>query len=311
VSYYFNADFETCIIEKRPFNPKLAMNREFEYFIMLLESEPLFTTLDYSNDYIAYIRKHFNANAQYTKLSKDLIPWCADRDVSEEIVSKKTAALFNKEVLGRDDIQIVSKGCELKEGHLYKRFHGFSGMGHFMAPREANKISELLSGGEELIEEPLFERVYDFSTLIVEGKRIRYQNIVDKSFHYKGSIIRNFDLGEMLEEQYQREIDLIIDHYQKLGISEPFSIDSFIYKENKKLKLITLSEVNARKSMGYIAYKLSEKFPANMYALMLDRKEHSESAKVLKLNPSGKRFNTYFYLIADEKELSALGLRLL
>lgn len=313
MSYYFNADFETCILEERPFNPQLKMNREFEYFIMLLEKEALFTPLNYSDEYLNFIQENFNPNAHYTNAKDNLIPWCADESVCQKLVSKKTSALFNMNELKMKSIQLVQGAIELKRNHLYKRFHGFSGMGHLLSPRDDEKIQTLLTSGEELIEEPLYERVYDFSTLFLEGEVYRYQNIVDKSFHYKGSILRDFKLDEGLEDQYQREIKKIKNHYMNLGIRTPFSVDSFIYKENKSLKLKTLSEVNARKSMGYSAVMLAKKFNAKYSALILNRNEMDFDGRVksYKLNPEGKIFNTYLCLSDNEKNLASLGFRLL
>lgn len=317
MSYYFNADFETCILEERPFNPQLKMNREFEYFIMLLEKEALYTPLDYSEDYLKFIRDNLNPKAHYTNAKDNLVPWCADESVDKVIVSKETSARLNQDQLGLDQIKIIAGKSELKDNYLYKRFHGFSGMGHLLAPRDKSKIEVLLLNGERLIEEPLYERVYDFSTLVMEvrgtEKRVRYQNFVDKSFHYKGTLMREFKLADNLEEQYQREIDLIIEHYQKLGVKTPFSIDSFIYKENKELKLKTLSEVNARKSMGYVCYQLAQKFQAKNYALILNRHDQSfqSGMKTFKLSPEGKMFKSYFCLVEDKKYLSSFGFRLL
>ena len=85
------------------------------------------------------------------------------------------------------------------------------------------------------------------------------------------------------------------------------SIDSFLYTENNEEKLYTLSEVNCRKTMGYIALKLKEKlFKESRYmrlrifssSKLKQNYSHEEFVsqfenKIIPLSPLENRFITF------------------
>lgn len=311
-SYFFNSDFETAIFSDSEFNPKLKSNFEFEYFILLLEKVPLYSPHKFDKDYLNFIRSEFNPAANYVNSYEKLIPWCAQY-IDKNIISKETSALFNINELGFKDINIIHGPKKLKENYLYKRFASFGGLGNLKAPLLNKKIQNILENGEPLIEEPLRERTFDFSTLVCHDKTIRYQNIVDQHFHYKGTILKEFKLSDKLEEQYQNEIDKIVKYYQSLGISFPFSIDSFLYKEGKQIKLKTLSEVNARKSMGFVAHQLANKINQKhcVFLLTRDNFEISNYKKMYRLDPGNKMFKSGLFVFESAKDIDHSGLRLL
>ena len=64
MSYFFNGDFESFLAsEMTRYVPQSnRINQEFEYFILWLEEEPLYSKKKYSTDYLSFIEKFKTKN---------------------------------------------------------------------------------------------------------------------------------------------------------------------------------------------------------------------------------------------------------
>ena len=311
VAYCFNGDFEDYLESDQGIYQFVSnkRNQELEYFILWLEHSPLYTLKEYSQDYLNFIQEVKETSVHLTQDKKQLKTWCSvdqSKDLQFKLNSKLTSYEFGMQnQLVHTSAKIVTAKDPIHNEKIYKDPHGVSGMGTWKGSLHRDKIEKVLQHSN-LIEEDLLDRKFDFSTCVIDSEQIFYQNHVDEYFQYKGSTFGlNFENFEWMSE-YKKNIHLVIDHYRSLGIEGPFSIDSFIYQENGKQKLYTLSEVNARKTMGYIAYKLWKKFLKNYrycsFKLIPTKQiketfSHGEiyrqfGGKVLPLSPLGNKFFT-------------------
>lgn len=315
MSWFFNADYESFLFsgEKNYFFNSSKINREFEYFIHFLEEGPIFTTKNYSKDYIKRIQGLSGKEFKTTRDREEAKPWWSpigELESDRRLHSKVTSAKLGIQKSFVNDVRLIEgKDFEPKEGVVYKMEGELSGRGHLLWPRHREKILSLLNQGAPLIEEPLRQRTKDFSALFLsEKEKVVYQNLVDENFQYKGTRLTPPDLSTDQWKNYEQALDSIRGHYLKLGISFPFSVDSYLYKEGEREALNPLTEVNARKTMGYVALKLKEFFKAPCAAMFLLKREAKilGSEKVLILSPPENQFQTIFLKAKGLDELRDL-----
>lgn len=322
ISYFFNSDLEDFLSSGKS-EYKISSskkNQELEYFILWLEDQPLYTTKEYEVNYLEFIKSVKHSDVLLTQDSRNVKLWCQSlNDIEKQRIlnSKLTSTEFAvKENLAHPKTKVIKDGDKIENSLIYKDPLGVSGIGMWNGEKHKEKISKLLRK-TPLIAEPLLKRTFDISTCVIDDNNYFYQNHIDEHFQYKGST-----LGLKLSDvswfgQYELNIEKIKKYYKELGIRSPFSIDSFTYKEDGKEKLYSLSEVNARKTMGYVAIKLWQKyFPDYRYCSfklvnskkIINQISHEEiykafRGKVIPLSPYG---NTFFTYIIGEDSLHDL-----
>lgn len=315
MSWFFNSDYESFLFTGRSryqFNSS-KLNQEFEYLIHFLEDEPIYTQKKYDHGYIERVQllsgKEFLTEKDPEKAKAW---WCpiGKRETDVKLHSKLSSTrLALKEGFEKEARIVSAENFEPKEGFLYKMPGELSGRGHLLWPKHAAKINSLVNDGHTLIEEPLRRRTRDFSSLILgPNEKIIYQNIVDNKFQYKGTILVPPSMTSAQAESYEGAISKISEYYISIGASFPFSIDSYLYLENGEEKLCAVSEVNARKTMGYVAYKLAQCFQAERGALLLSPSSNSieEIPQAINLSPIGNLFQTIFIKEPDKTNLTNL-----
>lgn len=317
VSYFFNSDFEDFLATEKTDYQIISTkrNQELEYFILWLENKPLYTTKTYAKDYLDFIISVKQEDVLLTKDKTHTTLWCQsldEPDKQKQLNSKLTSCEFAiKEDLAHAKTQIVTCSTQINPESIYKDPLGVSGIGIWKGNEHQEKISTLMAQ-RNLISEPLLERTFDMSTCVLEGEDFLYQNHIDEQFQYKGATLGLKFSSVSWYDQYQKDVGKIKKYYNELGIKPPYSIDSFIYKEDGIEKLYSLSEVNARKSMGYIAIMLWKKY-FNKFRYcsfkminskkILNKVDYKKiydafGGKVIPLSPYGNIFFTY--VIAED-----------
>ncbi len=330
VAYLFNSDFETQLFSNKEI--KLESNKvtqEFEYFIHLLNpGEKIYTTRSYSSAYQNFLNTFTGKDLSTVHKTEKIIPWCQSFNQIELLKKFQNKVCTIKFLLetgfSQEEISFVNKNnlTELKANYLYKYPKAFSGMGHFVYAKDQKKIENLLTQGEVLIQEKLHQRTMDFSTLVEGGKLLcQYENLVDDHFQYKGTIIRSdFQLPEKIKTDFGFWLEKILIYTQKYkGI---MSIDSYLYDDGAGEKLFPVCELNVRKTMGYVAFKLKEKYFNDMpimKMLLVNKKETRYSYQEIKnrfqdnvflLSPTENRFHVYCLLGNSDQAIKELELSL-
>jgi hypothetical protein len=314
VSFFFNADSESFLKGKRA-NYTIEsnkINQEFEYFILWLEDESLYSTKKYSQEYVDFISKFKKVSISRDK--KNVKTWCCDlsnKKESQDKNSKIKSTMFAiDKKLCHESTQIIDDLRFYEEGYLYKEEFGVSGSGNF---NFCDKRKLTLP----LVKEKALKRTFDFSALIEKDNTTIYQNHIDDYFQYKGTTLGlNFEYFEWIGS-YKRNLELIRNEFFS---GTPLSVDSFLYEEEKEEKVYTLTEINNRKTMGYITKELRNKFFNKYKYIRLRLFSTSKlladinyeglykyfSEKVVPLSPVDNKFMTFLIMEDSLGELNEL-----
>lgn len=324
-----NADYESVLFKNKPLP---QVNEALEFLAFFLDERPVVTSKKYSESYFAYVETITGRKPLTVREGKSENWWgpLTNIDLEKKLNSKEMSAEFNQ------DSFIISSLDELPDlkgkTYLAKNPYGMSGQNFSMVEEgRLENLKSMLKSGKAIIE-PFFNRSYDFSHYVFpNGISICYENMVDKKFQYRGTILRDYTRPTLESLSFHTNIDAtewknfsqrlekIIAEYKTAELSCGFSVDSFIYSEDSKLKIRALSEVNYRRTMGQVAFELSIKFGGvrRFSAFLLSKtnsmsfdemKEkivsiqwrHDLSRGVILLSPGDVRYDIFF--------LSALNL---
>ncbi len=279
-----------------PFGSNTRWNSLFDYLYFFIEDEPFYTTNSFPDEYIEYLDQEFDIKASFRKMRpfhqfKNYI-YFNDQQANSIFHSKEPFFSFLiNEGFYEHEACITENNLE-KSGYIYKMLTGFSGRGIF-----ENYMKETM------IAEKKLDRVIDFSIFFKDGELIIYENKVDKTFHYKGSV---FDLETIHNPELflkKRNVsEYIIKNFLIVlqtslsfvnSKSNGFSIDYFIYRSDSGLRIHPGCEVNDRKTMGYLFYKiLLKNFPKSKKAKFSLDKEIPEEG--VRLSPLSATFPVYY-----------------
>lgn len=319
VAWIFNSDFEKKLFEKQKTKiQSTKTTQEFEYFIHLLEPDKtIYSSKSYSAEFRSRVEGFTKKEFKTTMTCTEIKSWCnsyENPDLLKKLQNKENTIKFllkNKLVHG--DISFVNSIDEIEEGYLYKYSKSLSGGGHLLFPRDKKKIIFYLESGEVLIKERINLRELDFSTLIDKGEIVCcYENIIDKHFQYKGTIISTeFLIPGRFSDEYDLALKKMMSYTSDYkGIH---SIDSYIYQAGGESKLFAACEINARKTMGYMAFQFKKKyFPSVAFFKLLlrqNKKKNTDfvnleqvfSGRVILLSPLDNIF-LVFIILAPSKE---------
>jgi hypothetical protein len=262
-----NADYESVLFHQKP--GPLIVNQSLEFLAFFLSDAPLLTQKKYDQKYLQHVEMTTGRRPLIVTQSEKVENWWGRlEDLAHErwMNSKLTSAELHIKEGWLPDLKIVRSSAEmdsLPSDWILKDPFGMSGRG-------ITKVSLATHPKYPVIAEPLLERVYDFSFYhLNQGEGFHYQNLVDRHFQYRGTIfldrenlgfqgLKFFnDLPQSEWEKYEAEKKRVLDFYQ---LKPYFSLDSFVYRQDGKLRIRSLSEVNYRKTMGLMAHQLSQKY---------------------------------------------------
>lgn len=292
-----NADYESVLFHGKKGPP--AVNHALEFLAFYLQDLPVLTNHHYSQEFFEKVRKLSGKTPRIVNSGTPSNWWgpLVDPELERWQNSKLTSAALSK-AQGWGEVQIVSSN-ELSELNVTKEMivkdpFSMSGRGLFVL--RPGEITQLKNLPDQLIVEPLLKRRFDFSHFVFpDGKVISYENMVDERFQYRGTLIQPLSFQDKVSPEewrvFEEKLAIIINHY---GHQAPYgySIDSFVYEDEGKLRIYPLCEVNARRTMGLIAYELGNLLnPHGKSALTL---KSPVSEKSERLSPEGTRFEIFF-----------------
>ena len=289
--FIFNVDFETQIFQGKS-DPRWRKSVEFLFF--WVEDTALVTSIEYSNDYRKYISSYTGVEPQTTPNIEGAFNWWGDLnpiELMKTINSKKFSYFLSKELNHLPEYSYFLESAKdlekinlnLQPKWILKSLDGVSGKGHRRIQAHENVSHESLLFPSIL--EAEMNRYKDLGAyyLPFEDRFIYYENNVDTHFQYKGTILGEGDQDELHLDpdekvhliHYDEFLHKIKNKIQKLGYSEGFSVDSFFYKNAMgEVKFYPLTEINCRKTMGYMAYLLKKKFQSKwIYFFIIPQKK--------------------------------------
>ncbi|MCP4912482.1 MAG: hypothetical protein GY909_05140 [Oligoflexia bacterium] len=288
VIYYLNENYEKCLgsntIIEKPFSIW------DELFLWIEKPEmTLKTSRKFSKDFLDYIRFYIGKVPTISNKG-EAQPWWGsydDFDLAKEINSKEFSYdLAQKLKLGVEGSSIL-KGSAIpfKYNYICKNIFSFSGIDtvHLKEESDLKKLKDNVT----YLFEPYLPKVFEFGhTSLSNGDSYTYENIVDRSSQYKGSLIYESEEFDKIEQKLAPAIDEI----RAKGWNDIIQIDSLKYKSGEEDKYYYLMEINARKSMGLMSnlLKKSLEFHSGCNALFivnkkkLDQKSFEQVKEVLK-----------------------------
>ncbi len=300
-----NADYESVLFYGKQGPP--AINEALEFFAFYLQDFPVLSIKTYNDEYLSHVRKLSGRNPSTVKMGKARNWWGPLTNPQKEkwMNSKLTSfELSLKEgwvkgnILGREEILKLDPAERL----LVKDPFNMSGRGLIvLEPGKNVTLPASMSG--QLIVEPLLKRTNDFSHFVFpDGKVICYENLVDEKFQYRGTLfssLTDFTLESLSFFQnvpkaewqnFENFLKIIRNHY---GNDSEFgySIDSFVYENGNQLKIFPLCEINARRTMGLMAFELVKILGRGKKAALTLKQPLFKDA--IRLSPEGVRFDIY------------------
>lgn len=319
----FNADFEWQLFQKNQFFKSSKKTQEFEYLINWVEPhQTIYTTINYPKDYQRWFFKFNHEAFKFTDSASSITPWCGNfdqielkRKLQDKSKTLNFAAQYN---LGPQQFSLINDAAQIEPGFLYKYPKSLSGMGHYHF-QDQEKMKNLLKSGEVLTKEKILNRILDFSTLWQDCQLMYfYRNIVTDNYQYRGTIVEK-NIGFLTSEErdfFESKKHFLLGWLDNLkGI---FSIDSFLYLENDQRKIYFLSEVNCRKTMGYSAIHLAQKFFPDAikvkflfgnYKIPVSDYEKiylNSKGLILPLSPDGHKFKCFLIAGDSDQDISNL-----
>jgi hypothetical protein len=334
-----NADYELELFHHKRASP--AINHSIEFLLFFLSDRPLYSDKKYSADYLKYVEKLIGRTPQIIKdgpfenywgplKSYDKEKWWNSKITSTQLMVQEGWCNDTHILKNETDLEKLNFNRDL----LLKDPFGMSGQKFQLLRCEMslNERQEILLKAlaqGPLIVEPWFNRIYDFSQyLFPDGRKIAYQNLVDRNFQYKGTFFNNFQsarledlpfysrISETKWVHFRSQTEVIIDFYSQRPNEYGYSIDSFVYEENGQLYIRAITEINYRQTMGRITYELAEKYSPNKRwsGLLLTKsvpkaplwKICADMEGIMVLSPGDSRFE--IILLKAKNQIEALNL---
>ena len=192
-----------------------------------------------------------------------------DWDIVRQVHSKVYAFAAAPQLPDSHLLQTIEDAEEwvatLKGPKVLKQAFGFSGAGHIHCDQELPpKAIALLKKREVLIGEPWVKRIFDFSTQWLINSSVEYLGATVLGVTEKGTYSSTLVGDENLLFRdhlgaLQQHLDLcrpLLEKVRKAGFFGHLGIDAFVYEKQGKHVLRAVSEINARKTMGWAALQL-------------------------------------------------------
>lgn len=297
-----NADYESVLFHGK--QGPAVMNEALEFLAFYLQDLPVLTDKDYTPEFFSHVESLTGRKPRTVRKGMARNWWGPLENPEKErwMNSKLTSFEFALQndwvkgsVLSREEVLKLTPGMKL----LVKDPFNMSGKGLVVIePGKPVHLPQAMSG--KLIVEPLLKRTKDFSHFVFpDGTKICYENLVDERFQYRGTLFSSLSDFSLKSLSFYEELDwsgfetviqLIRQHY---GTETPYgySIDSFVYEEGGEKKIFPLCEVNARRTMGLVAYELVKTLGRGTRGALTLREPLFKDA--IKLSPEGVRFDMY------------------
>lgn len=271
----FNADFEERLSGKPP-RPQL--NATLEFFAFWLTNRPVLVHREYPSKYLDHIHSQ-TGSRPVVVTSGDAEDWWGQskpEDLMRSLNSKTEFLRWCQEhwpMQARvcENLEAI-RACVLEGTYLIKASDGMSGRGHQrVTPAELPQL--IFRWKDPVVVEPLFRRTRDVSALWIaeENRFIYYANEIDQRFQWRGSLLHRPTVADppsgtgdwsLRLEELQRSV-------AARGYTGPFSVDAFFYGEEGNEHFHPGSEMNPRKTMGWLAYQFAKEASAQWVKLAM------------------------------------------
>lgn len=242
-------------------------------------------------------------------LTYHMPPWDVVKRVNSKAFSfQQVAPLPNARLVER--WEELEKWLNTTDGpRVLKNCFGLSGQGHLFIPTSFDRIKTFaqreFKSNRPIIAEPWVIRKLDFSTqwIIHRDKTITYEGATilasDEKGRYQGNKIGTEEkifgpYFQQLQSQKQTAIHTLM-HMSSLGFFGNVGFDAMIWADNI---LHPIVEINARKTMGWVALQIRKRLFSNQtirVSYMSQKRENPMLPEVI----DGIKFPRNLYVLAD------------
>lgn len=250
--------------------------------------------------------------------------WCERRNIEYQmppwdVVQEVNSKMFSFMQAPRlHDAELIWNAQDLKhwldhtkEKRVLKTCFGLSGRGHyFIKETQEEAISfcqKEWKQGRPLIAEPWVDRFFDFSTqweIDVNGQLKFIGSTVfesDSQGAYQATLAGSESqlFGDKLPflEEHKRVSKDILGHVAKRGFFGFVGVDAFLYRQDDKIRLQPVVEINGRQTMSVVALRFQRKWHPDQVIRLAFTKDPSKPSLLPNFifGKSGKRilFNRF------------------
>ena len=263
-----NTDYDDVLAGGKPQASRILA---LEFLAFWLVKNPVRVHRQYPAEYLDYIQQHTGHRPDLRQQGSGENWWGPLKEIEfERRLNSKVGSfqwwqprwnLAGKVCHNSDDVkELLSSGGEW----ILKRAQGMSGRGNRVL-RSLEDLTKIPADWFEYgaVVEPLRDRVSDLSALWLpaEDKFIFYRNEIDDKFQWRAVVLENGGAPTFSAEElsamgeWQKKLAELAATMRANDYHGPFSVDAFFYHEGGVLKFHPCSEINARKTMGWIAYQ--------------------------------------------------------
>lgn len=308
--YYCNFNFEEEL-ERSNWSLKRTpkKNSLFEFLFLWIENPNLTLLADahYSESFLEKIREHRGEIPHIlTSQTTDYNCWWGDNNSlesweREREINSKVTSFKAREKLGLEigDSYLIESETELpilanETDFIIKEELGFSGRGQWKYEPNGKRKPKT-----PYIIEPLLNKLTDYGVTYTDiGESFVIENLNDANRQFKGGI---FDSSLSYDSILKVGSNIFEYYKKKFGVNK-LQIDMFEYEEKGKVQLIALCEVNHRKTMGYIIWKLHNLFGDVVSAMTINRPRDIIEGGLL-LSPEGHSLCVQFFTAKTREDL--------
>jgi len=290
-AYYTNFTFEEELNVSQVIQYR-KINNLFEFLFLWIEdsSKFLWSRHPYPREYLDKIKYFTDSTPGLVQNTNCPVLWWGNsRDPREKVINeKKTSFLVRNEMGLQLDNSFIAEDLESldmlhsSKEYIFKGLLGFSGRDQV---RDIKRIGELTF---PIIVEPLLKRKQDIGiTFLSSEKYFAIENFNNNKGQFKGGIL----LDEIPTHIILAGRKIFKWYRDAFGI-DSLQIDMFSYleEETEILKWNYLCEVNHRKTMGWILWKLQKIFKTRFAAFKILQKntgiwESSLDLTIVELSP--------------------------
>ncbi len=258
------------MLQGRP--ARLSLRASVEFLALWVQERPLFASRPYSETYLKYVSVKKGKSVSATTQGEPDEWW--GETVHTELM-KKLSSKTEFQTWWQARWPLEAHNCFswkdleaiVQDGQwLIKKSDGMSGRGHQKITREElpslrARLEMTLNLG--VVVEPLYERTRDVSALWLseENRFIYYANLIDERFQWRGTILNRDSMSEVpaTTQSWGEHLVELQTYVSGLGYHGPFSVDAFFYQSGTGEKFHPGSEMNPRKTMGWVTYHLWKK----------------------------------------------------
>ena len=211
--------------------------------------------------------KSIAAWAKEENLPYSMPDWETVRTVNSKIFSFCNSPVLPFAALLQNEQEALEWIEKTPGRKVLKTAFGTAGRGHFHLPSKKNLASFLkreFAKNLPLIGEPWVERVLDFSTQwkdsVLLGATV-FENAPDGAYRatIAGPRPQIFGSYNWALEEHLAIVQPILEKIRKLGFFGNLGVDAYVYRWESKEMLQPIVEINARKTMSWVALQIQEK----------------------------------------------------